>query len=84
MDVSTPKYKMIIGKIFGFILGNPEVYGKKSALLIFDNDLKFISYIDWSRISSYVDAIDINNGKIWFSCDYIGVINLKDFLKKKI
>lgn len=84
MDVSTPKYKMIIGKIFGFIFGKPEVYGKKSALLILDDDLKLISYIDWSRISSYVDAIDINNGKIWFSCDYIGVINLTDFKNENL
>jgi len=78
MDIGTPKLKMIFGKFFGFITGKLEVYGKKTALLVFDSNLNYLSYIDWTNISSYLDAIDIDNGKIWYDCGYIGVLKLSE------
>ena len=83
MDISTSKIKMIFGKIIGLLSGKPELYAKKTALLVLDENLNYISYINWTNISSYFDAIDINNGKIWFDCGFVGVVDLKDLINNK-
>ena len=89
MDVGFTYSEKIFGRIINFLRNNRESYGRRTAILIFNNKLEYLDWIDFTKFSSYLDAIHIEKGELWFASNYIGAINLenlkiKDFKKVKI
>ena len=51
--------------------------------MIFDKNLEFKDWIDFTNVSSYLDAIHLEKKNLWFSSNYIGVVNLENLENPK-
>ena len=74
-------FKKAFGKIIYFFRKQPELYGRRTALLIFNKNLEFKGWIDFTNVSSYLDVIHLRERNLWYSSNYIGVVNLENLEK---